>query len=242
MNEFLQASRPILFESSLGDHSSETVYWGKGTSFLASYNGQYYLITANHVMKNQSATHDLLRIFPTDTSNYTIPFNAQYELKPLNQNEQEEYHDIYLMRIDIPMQIRNSDSPLFAIDLNKSIMSPESLSIDTKLGIIGFPADNREVDYEFLKIKYKRSVMSAKYKGRSSFDHCYSLCITDSLGHESIDGMSGSPVFYFQNIKEIAIPRLVGMMIRGSVESGNGHFVSVLALKKALDEIIAQEA
>jgi hypothetical protein len=96
----------------------------------------------------------LLRIFPTDTSNYTIPFNAQYELKPLNQNEQEEYHDIYLMRIDIPMQLHNSDSLLFAIDLNKTIMSPESLSIDAKLGIIGFPADTREVDYECLKIKY----------------------------------------------------------------------------------------
>src|SRR5262245_58475960 len=116
MNEFLQASRPILFESEMGDYSSETLYWGKGSSFLASYNSEYYLITASHVLKNQRADHDMLRIFSTDTSNYTVPFNTVYELNPQNNSEREEYHDICLLRVDIPMQIRNADSALFAVD------------------------------------------------------------------------------------------------------------------------------
>jgi len=237
MSDLLQIARPVLLESSLCDGSPEKIYWGNGTSFLASYKNNCYFITAAHVMNKQSACASDLRIFPTDDSCITIPFNSQYELKPLASQPEDEYHDLYILRVDLPMHVINTDSTTYTIDLNNIIASPEMLSIGTKLGIMGFPSDSREINYDLKNIIYKRSVMSAQYNGKS-FDHCYSLKINDNLGHTCLDGMSGSPVFSFHEIDNGVLPKLIGIMIRGNGVSGEGHFISALVLKKALNLMV----
>jgi len=236
MSNLLQIVRPVLFESKLCDDSLEGVYWGCGTSFLASYKNHCYFITAAHVMKNQSACANDLRIFPTDDSYLTIPFNSQCELKPWIFQQEYEYHDLHILRVDLTMHITNTDSTTYTIDLNRSITSSEILPIGTKLRIIGFPSDSRKINYDLKNITYKRSVINAQYEGRS-FDHCHKLKISDNLSHACLDGMSGSPVFSLHEVSSETTPKpkLVGIMIRGNGTSGKGHFISALVLKKALD-------
>ena len=225
MSRFEEVCRPVIFEQ----NNSEFSYWGKGTSFLIANRSYYYWITASHVLLNMGGGAESLRIFPSDNSRISLPYNQQYMVTK-GTTDDEDYKDIFMLRIDLKEFDSSGDAPLVAQDLEQGIMPAESLKPDDELWIVGYPSESNFIDYDSYKINNTRSVIRAIYKDKSISDYCHELTIETSINLESYDGLSGSPVFYMKHVNHngetVDSPLLVGMLLRGSASSRIAHFVS----------------
>ena len=233
MHAFEGTSRPVLFEQEDPDYP----YWGKGSSLLLASPSNYYWITAKHVISNMGGAAEMLRIFPEDGSRTSLPFNESYLIN-LESLCDEDYKDIYALRIDLSEFKTSGDAPLTAQDAEAGIMAAEELSKNDVLWIIGYPSESNYVDYESYSIKNNRSVIRATYLGNSVSQHCHTARINTSVVLSSYDGLSGSPVFYLKTFKKggqiLQFPLLVGMLLRGTVESSLVHFVSSSVIQKLI--------
>lgn len=232
MAEFEQVSRPVLFEHTDSDYP----YWGKGTSLLVATAQSNYWVTAQHVLKNSGGRVDALRIFPTDWSRISLPFNEQYEIP--SDNLDDDYKDILIVRVDLERFKKSGDAPLVAQDVDVGFLAPEQLAIGSELLIIGYPSESNWIDYDEQKIKSNRSLIKARYEGLGHSEHCHQLHFDTSLNISNFDGLSGSPVFVLQPRKlagqDCLFPMLVGVLIRGTAESQIGYFISALVIKEMI--------
>lgn len=224
MGQFEEACRPVIFEQEHADFS----YWGKGSSFLIANSNSYYWVTASHVLVNMGGRAQSLRIFPLDNSKISLPFNEQYTVNK-GATDDEDYKDVFMLRIDLKEFDSYGDTPLVAQDIEQGIIPAEHLKPDDELWVIGYPSESNFIDYDSNEIKNTRSVLRAIYRGRSVSDHCHELTIETSIKLKSYDGLSGSPVFYMKhaihNGEAVRYPMLVGMLLRGTASSGIAHFV-----------------
>jgi hypothetical protein len=206
MYEFEETVRPVLFEKP----ESEYPYWGKGTSFLLANSEHFFWITAEHVITKMGGTPEALRIFPSDESRMCLPFKEKYTIK--KEGDDDEHKDIYALRIDLGDFRIHGDAPLTAQDVEHGLIPAESLALNDVLWIIGYPAEGGFVDYDTRRIKNTRIVLRALYQGYSASDHCHTAKVATSLSLSSYDGLSGSPVFYFQpgraGEKDVVFPRI----------------------------------
>ena len=234
MSLFEEASRPVIYEQD----SSEYSYWGKGSSFLVANSHNYYWVTASHVLKNMGGSADALRIFPSDKSRISLPFNEQYTVNKGSAND-EDYKDIFMLRLDLADFDKSGDAPLIGQDIEKGFMDACSLKQNDVLWIIGYPAESNFIDYDAYKINSTRSVIRAVYKGESISQHCHEIEFSTSIILNDYDGLSGSPVFYMRQIihegEEVLFPLLVGMLLRGTASSKIGHFVGASVISNIVN-------
>jgi len=225
MSKFEEACRPVIFEQKHAKFS----YWGKGSSFLIANSNNYYWVTASHVLINMGGRAISLRIFPSDSSKISLPFNEQYTVNR-GSTDDEDYKDIFILRIDLNEFDSSGDAPLIAQDIERGILQAEQIEPNDELWVIGYPSESNFIDYDSCEIKNTRSVLRAIYRGRSVSDHCHELTVESSIKLENYDGLSGSPVFHMKQLNrngQVAVyPLLVGMLLRGTASSGIAHFVS----------------
>ncbi|MDQ3776613.1 MAG: serine protease [Pseudomonadota bacterium] len=225
MSKFEEACRPVIFEQKHAEFS----YWGKGSSFLIANSNNCYWVTASHVLINTGGHADSLRIVPSDNSQISLSFNEQYTVNKGSADD-EDYKDIFMLRIDLNEFDSSGDAPLVAQDIDQGILRAERLEPNDHLWVIGYPSESNFIDYESCAIKNTRSVLRAVYRGRSVSDYCHELIIESSIKLENYDGLSGGPVFHMKQVNRngqvAAYPLLVGMLLRGTASSGIAHFVS----------------
>jgi len=227
---FEETSRPVIFES----EDSYYQYWRKGSSLLIASTRHYYWATAVHVLSNMGGSAESLRIFPSDDSRVSLPFNELYSITH-SESDDPEHRDVIMLRIDLSDFVASGDAPLVAQYLENGVQPASSLKPDSVLWIIGYPAESNLIDYDRAAIRSTRSVVRALYRGEAVSDHCHTLSVETTLSLESFDGLSGSPVFYLREERIrgelVCFPILVGMLLRGTASSGLCHFVcsSVLA-------------
>jgi hypothetical protein len=216
---YQEVVRPVLFESEF----EEFPYWGLGSSVLVWNANAYYWVTAKHVISNQGQSFEALRIFPTDSSRMSIPFNALCEIK--SPESDDEFADLYILQVDMEQFAAFGDAPITAHDLTFGVYSPDKLSVGDKLVIVGYPAESRAVDYDEFKIKFQRKVFEASYAGTGSQTHCHRLKMKDNPEISTYNGISGAPVFHIVTLGTVSFPMMVGIMLRGTDSSQIGHFV-----------------
>lgn len=225
MSSFEEACRPVIFEQ---EHA-EFPYGVKGSSFLIANSHAYYWVTAAHVLSNMGGSVQSVRIFPSDHSRISLPFNEQYTITK-GLADDEDYKDVSVLRIDLEKFADSGDAPLVAQDVDQGIWLAEDLTPGSELWVIGYPSESNFVDYYAEKISNTRSVLRAVYQGPSIMDHCHELRVESSVRLESYDGLSGSPVFHMRprlsDGRTRLYPLLVGMVIRGTASSSIAHFVS----------------
>jgi len=234
MSLFEEASRPVLYEQKNSDFS----YWGKGSSFLIANSHNSYWVTASHVLENMGGSADSLRVFPSDESRISIPFNEQYTVNK-GVTDDEDYKDIFILRLDLQEFDKSGDAPLIAQDIEKGIMGADRLQQNDVLWVIGYPAETTFIDYEASKITNTRSVLRTIYKGKSVSQHCHELNFSTSIKLNDYDGLSGSPVFYMKEIvhegEKVFLPLIVGMLLRGAASSEIGHFVDASVISNIVN-------
>lgn len=234
MNLFQQICRPVIFESDVPDYR----YWCKGSSFLVSNPNNYYWVTATHVLNNARASVDAIRIFPSDNSRISLPFNEKYVIHP-DSGAGDAYNDITILRIDLPGFDRSGDAPLAAQDMKRFVLGAEHLRSSDELWVIGYPAERNFIDYDNNTINATRSIIRAEYEGSSFFNYCHKLRIQSSVRLDDLDGLSGSPVFHMKetplNGELVFFPILVGMLLSATASSGIGHFVSSSVISRMIN-------
>lgn len=157
-----------------------------------------------------------LRIFPTDNSRISLPFDNKYTINK-SVSDDDDFKDLYMLRIDLEDFNSSSDSQLVAQDIEVWI----------------YPSEKRFIDYENYTIRHTRVVLRATYNGHSISEHCHMLNVDSSVKLDNFDGLSGSPVYYMLRNKEdrengeaVDYPLFVGIVIRGTETSSTMHFIS----------------
>lgn len=227
---FEEICRPVIFEQD----DEDCPYWGLGSSVLVANSTNYYWVTAAHVIDKMGGSADSLRIFPSDSSRISVPFNMLYRILD-DENSSEDYKDLFVLRIDITKFKKESDGILTAHDIELAVFPADKLSKGDQLIVIGYPGEDISFDYENFKIKCKKLRLDAEYVGHSVEDHCHELKVLESSTLSDYKGLSGSPVFYMEEVQVSAakvaiIPKLVGLLIRGTAESKIAHFINVEVL------------
>lgn len=233
MRTFEQACRPVMFESNIEGFE----YWGKGSSILLANSKHFYWVTAKHVVEDFGANAFDLRIFPSDKSRISLPYNEKYTIKS-EELDDEDYKDLYILKINIEEFEKSGDAPLIAQDLELGVLDPVSLTPREELYIIGYPGERTIIDHDESKITQTRVALRGLFDGASISDHCYKALIESDVELESYDGLSGSPVFVYRERKIgnqiVVFPLLVGLILRGTSESRIVHFLSIHVILNAV--------
>lgn len=218
MNEPELTVRPVLFESQVDGYE----YWGKGSSVLVCSDQNIYWVTASHVMENQGVSAEDLRIFPTEVSLDSVPYN---ELIRIARNEErEDFSDLYMLKVDLKDADFSEYSDLRAWKADRDFYDNRKLIAGDELFIMAYPSEKRYVDYEVKRIHFARVVLRAVYQRKSVEKYCHTVKLESSIELENLDGLSGGMVFRRPRRLELP-PQFVGLVVRGTAESG---FVSYI--------------
>lgn len=224
MNEFERASRPVLFFTK----ESEYPYWGRGSSLFVASDQNVYWLTAKHVIERQEASAQNLMITPSDDSSISVPFSELMQI--VDNPENDDYRDLYMLRVNLEEFWESTDSTLFAWNINQHFFDCDRLSDGDEIFILGFPSESRFVDYAVPRIHFMQVVLRGIYEGRSSEAHCHKLRLETSITLVDLDGLSGGTVFRHPRNPEEPT-QLVGLLIRGSSTSGIAHFIDCAVIE-----------
>lgn len=173
-------------------------------------------------MENQRASaHDLM-ITPSDDSVISVPFNELLQI--VKGPENEDFRDIYMLRVNMEEFWDSTDSELYAWNIKRDFFDCSKLSLGEELFLLGFPFESRFVDYEVKRIHFTKTVLRGIYDGPTTEEYCHKLRLETSITLEQLDGLSGGTVFrYPRNLEEPS--QLVGLLVRGTSQSGIVHFI-----------------
>lgn len=233
MATYLDIARPFVVQNADDNYP----YSGVGSSFVVSTKNSDYWITAAHVVRVFRGDAESIRVFPTEQSRQSLPFNESYSINTVRGSDDEDFKDVYGLRINLNEFQRCGDTALVSSAVDTGFFNPLKLQGGARLAIVGYPSEKNYIDYANSKINIQRYIFDAHYLGESISAHCYQLMVKDSLSLESFDGLCGSPVFYFPKV-DIAHqnqpsrdPHFVGMIIRGSPSSSLMQFISAQVIE-----------
>lgn len=231
---FNDVAQPVIFESEY----PEFRYWIHGSSVLLSTAEHCYWVTAAHVMEKSGAAPGALRIFPADDSTRSLPFDEQYEIQKTFMGD-DDFKDLFVLRVNLGRFMSHGDGALVALDVNRHLIGADSLSGSSPLRLVGYPSANNSVDYEERStLNTARTVLCARYLGPGPSDHCHIAELDNAASLSSLDGLSGGPVFSIGSRdaggSEEPGPVMVGLMLRGTAESGRVHFLSASVISRMI--------
>lgn len=209
-------------------------YSARGTAFLCFYRQQLYAVTARHVIKDYDAGALRVMIHPDERD--FLPHNAQVSLVPVDPHE-SDYTDLAILPIELTMfdQRRFRDWPPF--ELSEELVDSKPSLTGTMI-FRGFPSDKSSIDFDIAKIKLQPVLLEGDRVGKAPMAHCHEMKLRDVSPCSTLDGFSGSPVFWISAQdpprKEY---RFAGVLIRGSYVSKRAYYVEAEVLMRVLNKI-----
>jgi hypothetical protein len=212
--DIVQSILPLGATSNVPDYP----YFTGGTCFLARRRGRLFVVTAAHALDDKPAENvwvprhiDTLERLPLRQVVYTSPLSAEYERAA----------DIAAFEVD-EMSVVGRLAP--AIEFDASVFwNPDDAKPGTEVIFAGFPKlglDNA-VDYEARRISRQRFIGGGRY-AESSGRWIHRVTIEQWGPVETLDGMSGSPVFMRLGPGALSF---AGVLVRGDANADVAHFV-----------------
>ena len=226
----LNSSRIMMFENTLEGYD----YSVHGTAFLCFYEQGLYAITAAHVIRGFEA--DALRVMIHPEEEHFLPHNAQVTLVPVDPND-SDYSDLAILPIEQGMFDHSEfrDWPPFQLLDHLVNGAPDG---NGSLVFRGFPSDGAGVDYESKTIRGQPVILQGDRVSDSSMAYCHEMRLRDVSPCSTLDGFSGSPVFWISNEdppnKDYCFS---GIVIRGTHSSRIVHYVDGEVLRRALKRL-----
>jgi len=229
--DLVRACYPLLIAN------DDPTYWiGKaGTCFLAERRGRLFTLTARHCVIPASAAD--LRIACHERA--FAPMRATYQRTHDRELKSDE-EDLYIVELD-----RERMSPSYSASL-----APMRIDADPPMHLLhqapepeicipGFPGDRIVVDYEKNVVAPKPTVLAAWYVGHGIEPTCHEVKFVENADVvASLEGFSGSPVFWVPKVSGKRGFAFVGMLLRGS--TSGGFFLGASVIVRGLDDIIDQ--
>ncbi|MGE0369488.1 MAG: hypothetical protein AB7P53_11090 [Candidatus Dadabacteria bacterium] len=227
---YLACSLPILFETGLEEYP----YSIGGTCFIVEYKQTMFVITANHVIGGMDSNSILVPYFYG--SRDFLPFNRCWEIEPKELEDDTDYSDLYILRIDEGELDHDKFQKAQTYRL-RTYFSP-TIDRNSHFFVRGYPKSDCGIDYQNWKIHTSDAYLEGVYYKRSVSSHCHIIrIISDTSSIKSLDGLSGSPIFCESNKSHNKSAELVGILLRGTISSRLVHFLELRVLYKALEEL-----
>lgn len=229
--DLVKACYPLLIAN------DDPTYWiGKaGTCFLVEHRARLFSITARHC------------VTPASVSDLRIAYHEQefaallagYQ-RTLDQTLNSDEEDLYIVELD-----RARMSPSYRANLAPlSISAPIPMHYlhqapEPEICIPGFPSNRTVIDYANKVIAPKPTVLAAWYVGQGIERTSYEVKFDkDADVAPSLEGFSGSPVFWVPKINGQRNFTFVGMLLRGNTSAG--YFLGLPVIVRGLNNIINQ--
>ena len=213
----LNSSRTMLFENDFEGFE----YSARGTVFLCFYEGQLYAITAAHVIKGFQADAVRVMIHPEDRD--FLPHNAQVTLVSADLDD-PDYSDLAVFSIQQDMfeHDRFRDWPPFRLSDQLVNATPPQ---DGRLIFRGLPTDQSGIDFDTYRIRLQPVILEGERVGAAPRAHCHKVKLHDVSVCSTLDGFSGSPVFWISDHEAPKEYYFVGVLIKGTHSSKTAYYV-----------------
>jgi hypothetical protein len=237
-----KSTRSLLFETE-GEHAPEVPYFHSGTCFVGSYRGHGFVLTARHALAwGGDLRAETLRVFAADDmSDMSLPFDMRVDVQG-KPGVPDDAADVELLHIAAKLLTDSQAEFVRRIDLDA--LRPRSMKCQHATGarfvIPGFPFDNKAIEYEKRVIKQRRVVHGGTMTGTVAGGRVHLIDTDDPMAHQSLNGMSGSPVFaVVRSGGEILCPTFDGVLIKGTREgTAAGAFLCAHVIYRVLDQFI----
>lgn len=237
--DMLNCSRRMIFENAVDGFE----YTGRGTCFLCRYGDQDFAVTARHVVADYDA--DAIRVLFHQGSRHFVPHNAQITIRADKLNStanpgdnDPDWRDIVIFPLERALYSDKEfgDQPPYPVPFRKLIWRPDD---DGHFIMRGFPHDLSAIDYDNSVMHEQAAQLEADLVGPAAMDHCYEVKFRDLSLFSTLDGLSGTPVFWVGD-DEPRSHRLAGMMLRATYSSATGFFLDANVIVNALDKALAE--
>ena len=224
----LNSSRLVIFENE--DENYE--YSAYGTAFICTYNDQLYVVTAAHVIKGYA--DDAIRVMIHPEGRDFLPYYTRVTLNSPNK-EDPDHTDLAVLIIDQSMVDYNCflDYPPLTLTDQSFKGKPPS---GGKLIFRGFPGDRSSIDYDKLTIKQQPVILEGDWVGPAQMmEHCHEVKLDDVSRCTTLNGFSGSPVFW---IGGTGMYYFAGVLIKGTHSSKTAYYLDAEVLKQTFQNIL----
>lgn len=206
-------ARPIRF-----CENREGYIWGNGSSFLINYRGHVFLVTAKHVIENQSAKL-LYPYISMPNTNVMLTIKLSFTPTAVEHENKNDVEDLLFFHIDDQLFYQESGIELYSWDVFNYSISASQLDIGDELIVTGFPHTKTKYDYD-RKIITDTLLIRTGVLAKSELG-CNIYKIKGTPSEFDFNGMSGSPVFCEKNGRIL----FLGIVIRATSSSGILHFI-----------------
>jgi hypothetical protein len=224
VTELLKCAKPLMFEN----NDAEFPLSIHGTCFLARSESRYYVITAKHCLNGFSYESVRIRIIPGELEflslkTVTMPRETGWDFSDL------AFFEIRHERLS--PTVLGSKNFLCLDDRDA-----RGVDKDEILAVVGHPSEINTIDYENIDIRTQGFSADGRYAGPAEDKFCSIIRFNKLSPIKDMDGLSGSPVLAFREIREKEYTHhFAGVLIRGSTASGTGRFINSSIVIQALN-------
>lgn len=228
ITDVLRCAKPLIFEN----NEAEFRYSIQGTCFLARFNSHFYAITAKHCLRNFSCESVRIRLNPGELQ--FLPIKAW----TLPRCDNEDFWDLAFFEIEhkhlSPAVLGSKDF----LDLDHH--SKHGVDKEEILAIVGHPTELNAVDYDNFIVNTQGFSVDGRYIGPAEDKNCSKIRFNDLSRVKNLDGLSGSPVLAFREVREKTYTyNFVGVLIRATQISGMGRYINSSIVVQALKHLSA---
>ncbi len=218
----------ILSSEHIDEHYS---HGGIGTAIVLRYCGELFVVTALHVLNNQSATHEELRILLRNA-----PLSILFDLRAVFRDESDPDPDSDLVILRV---VKSQHTALYAAGLVSLDAADcafiEEYSRAESFNVFGYPEAGRSYDYEEKILRAQLHWLKGELT-ESGVQGLSTLLITGQRPSD-FNGMSGSVV-----IADVdGLWRFAGLVTLASNERGILSFIPAEEITHHLDETTRME-
>ena len=103
----------------------------------------------------------------------------------------------------------------------------------------GFPTDETFIDYEEFRIRIRPVTLEGRWAGPAPMRRCHNISLSDVSPCETLDGFSGSPVFWVGDHGAPPLYAFAGVLIRGTHSSKTAYFIDQAVLIHVLQRVVS---
>jgi hypothetical protein len=232
LDQLSRSILPVVSEHNEVEYGRYTI---GGTTFLVRYKSLLCSLTAKHVINNCHSDTNRIRIRTVYDGTSFLPLKNVTLLTGDSTNR-----DIAIIEVNQKLMDQRLNNEVCPILLDNFSPTNHFTKEHSLFWSRGYPKDLSSVEHDEEQMRFQGVILEASYECPRKEEHCHTIRFDDLSNVDSINGLSGSPIFHFtkSGSRNVMYYNFAGMLIQGSKESKLGHFIDSKAIYAALDELL----
>ncbi|WP_454869703.1 hypothetical protein [Pseudomonas putida] len=223
---------PVILSNNSGDE--HYTHFGVGTAFVLEHESELFVVTAQHVLNNQGATHDDVRILLRKAP-ISIIFDQRAVFR--DESDPDADSDLVILRVKKSQHEALLAAGLTYVKAVDSIKTKQNPDVDL-FHVYGYPDQGRDYDWDKKSLSAELWCLSGKLT-TPSVKCLDTIQILNERSERPADlnGMSGSMVIADINDEW----KFAGLVTLGGNEAGVLSFIPAEQILYYLDKMICME-